>query len=51
VTGFATPCASITGWFDSSGAGAQLSKAVVFKAGRVPMFGRFALAGGHADDA
>jgi len=36
----------LTGWFDSSGAGARLSKAVVFKPGRVPVFGRFALAGG-----
>lgn len=36
----------LTGWFDSSGAGARLSKAVVFEPGRVPVFGRFALAGG-----
>ncbi|MGB8898721.1 MAG: catalase family peroxidase [Methylocella sp.] len=37
---------SLTGWFDSSGAGARLSKAVVFEPWRVPVFGRFALAGG-----
>src|ERR1700720_3384769 len=36
----------LTGWFDSNGAGARLSRAAVFKSGRVPVFGRFALAGG-----
>jgi catalase len=36
----------LIGTFDSNGAGAQLSKAAVFKAGQVPVFGRFALAGG-----
>jgi catalase len=36
----------LLGWFDSSGAGVRLSKAMVFKPGRVPVFGRFALAGG-----
>jgi catalase len=36
----------LTGWFDSNGAGARLSKAVVFGPGRVPVTGRFALAGG-----
>jgi catalase len=35
-----------TGQFDSNGAGARLSKASVFKPGRVPVFGRFALNGG-----
>jgi catalase len=35
-----------TGWFDSNGAGAQLSRALVFRPGRVPVFGRFALGGG-----
>lgn len=35
-----------TGWFDSNGAAARLSRAEVFKPGRVPVFGRFALAGG-----
>jgi catalase len=36
-----------TGWFDSDGAGTALSKAAVFRAGRTPVFGRFALAGGQ----
>jgi catalase len=36
----------VTGWFDSSGQAAALSKAAVFKPGRVPVLGRFALAGG-----
>jgi len=36
----------LAGWFDSNGAGARLSRAAVFKSGRVPVFGRFALAGG-----
>ena len=36
-----------TGWFDSNGAGARLSKAVVFEPERTPVFGRFALAGGQ----
>ncbi len=35
-----------TGWFDSNGAGTQVSSARVFERGRVPVFGRFALAGG-----
>ena len=35
-----------SGWFDSNGAGVRLSKAAVFEPGRVPVFGRFALAGG-----
>lgn len=35
-----------TGWFDSNGAGAQISHAPVFQLGRVPVFGRFALGGG-----
>ena len=34
------------GYFESNGAGAQYSKAGIFKPGRVPLFGRFALAGG-----
>lgn len=37
----------IAGSFDSNGAGAQFSKAVVFEPGRVPVSGRFALAGGQ----
>jgi catalase len=36
----------LSGWFDSNGAGQRLSSAQVFKPGRVPVFGRFALAGG-----
>jgi catalase len=36
----------VTGWFDSSGQATALSKAAVFKPGRVPVVGRFALAGG-----
>jgi catalase len=36
----------VTGWFESSGRAAAISKAAVFKPGRVPVVGRFALAGG-----
>jgi catalase len=36
----------LIGWFDSNGAGRRLSTAAVFAAGRVPVIGRFALAGG-----
>jgi catalase len=36
----------VTGWFESSGRAAAISKAAVFKTGRVPLVGRFALAGG-----
>src|ERR1700704_1349588 len=36
----------VTGWFESSGQAAAISKAAVFKPGRVPVVGRFALAGG-----
>jgi len=36
----------LTGWFDGNGAGARLSTAGVFAAGRLPVIGRFALAGG-----
>jgi catalase len=43
----------VTGTFDSNGQGSRLSRAVVFRAGRVPTVGRFALAGGlpYAPDA
>jgi catalase len=34
------------GYFESSGQGSRLSKAVVFRPGRVPVIGRFALGGG-----
>ena len=37
----------VTGSFGSNGRGTRLSKAVVFKAGRIPIIGRFSLAGGH----
>jgi len=36
----------VSGYFDSNGRGVELSKAAVFPAGRVPVVGRFALAGG-----
>src|SRR5260221_6405527 len=36
----------VTGWFDSNGQAVPLSKAVVCQTGRVPVIGRFALAGG-----
>ena len=39
--------ACFVGSFDSDGAGSSLSKAEVFRAGRTPVFGRFALAGGQ----
>ena len=37
----------VSGYFDSNGRGVALSKAAVFRAGRVPIIGRFALAGGQ----
>ena len=37
----------IAGGFDSNGQGVRLSKAVVFTPGRVPVTGRFSLAGGQ----
>jgi catalase len=36
-----------SGYFQSNGEGAALSKAIVFLPGRVPVIGRFALAGGQ----
>ena len=36
----------VTGWFDSNGNAAEWSRAAVFAPGRVPLIGRFALAGG-----
>jgi len=36
----------VGGTFESNGEGTRLSKAVVFKAGRVPVIGRFSLGGG-----
>jgi catalase len=42
----------VTGYFESNGQGEAVSKALVFLPGRVPIVGRFALAGGkpYADD-
>ncbi len=37
----------VSGYFESNGQGTRLSKAAVFKAGRVPAIGRFSLAGGN----
>ena len=37
----------VSGYFESNGRGVELSKAVVFSVGRVPVIGRFALAGGQ----
>jgi catalase len=37
----------VTGYFESNGQGAPWSKAVVFLPGRIPVLGRFALAGGQ----
>jgi catalase len=37
----------VRGFFDSNGQGMRLSKAVVFRAGRVPVIGRFSLGGGN----
>jgi catalase len=39
------------GWFESNGQGGRLSRALVFRAGRVPVIGRFAYAGGSPDAA
>src|SRR5262245_32905377 len=37
----------VLGFFESNGNGVRLSKALVFKPGRVPVLGRFSLAGGQ----
>src|SRR6266403_3953545 len=37
----------VSGFFESNGNGARLSKAVVFQPGRVPVLGRFSLNGGQ----
>src|SRR4029077_7530172 len=37
----------VTGYFESNGKGQSLSKALIFLPGRVPIVGRFALAGGE----
>jgi catalase len=36
----------VRGFFDSNGQGMRLSKAVVFRSGRVPVIGRFSIGGG-----
>jgi catalase len=36
----------VSGYFESNGQGARLSKAIVFKAARVPVIGRFSFGGG-----
>ena len=41
----------VSGFFDSNGNGIRLSKALVFRPGRVPVIGRFSLGGGHPDAA
>lgn len=40
-----------SGWFESNGQGVSLSKAAVFKQGKVPVIGRFSLGGGTPDQA
>jgi catalase len=42
----------VSGYFDSNGNGVRLSKASIFRAGQVPVIGRFSLSGGqpYADD-
>src|SRR6266404_7631488 len=37
----------VSGFFESNGNGVRLSKAVVFREGRVPVLGRFSLGGGQ----
>lgn len=37
----------VSGFFESNGQGTRRSKAVVFQTGRVPLIGRFSLAGGN----
>jgi catalase len=39
----------VSGYFESNGQGARLSKAVVFQPGRVPVIGRFSFGGGNPD--
>lgn len=38
---------AVSGFFESNGQGTRLSKAVVFRTGRVPVIGRFSLSGGN----
>src|SRR5499425_738842 len=37
----------VSGFFESNGNGVRLSKAAVFRSGRVPVLGRFSLGGGN----
>src|SRR5437868_4062194 len=37
----------VSGFFESNGDGVRLSKAIVFRPGRVPLLGRFSLGGGQ----
>nr|WP_099244681.1 catalase family peroxidase [Mycobacterium sp. shizuoka-1] len=39
---------AVSGYFDSNGNGRELSSAAVFQPGRIPVVGRFSLAGGDA---
>src|SRR5438105_14667691 len=41
----------VSGFFESNGNGVRLSKAAVFRQGRVPVIGRFSLGGGQPDAA
>lgn len=41
----------VSGFFESNGDGVRLSKAVVFRPGRVPVLGRFSLGGGQPEAA
>jgi catalase len=41
----------VSGFFDSNGAGTRISKAVVFRSGRVPVIGRFSLGSGDPNQA
>jgi len=38
---------AVAGYFDANGNGSELSRAAVFRSGRVPVTGRFSLAGGN----
>ncbi|MCW2655334.1 MAG: catalase [Mycobacterium sp.] len=40
---------AVSGYFDSTGAGQEVSKAAVFRPGRTPVVGRFSLSGGMSD--
>lgn len=37
----------VSGFFESNGRGTRLSKAIVFRTGRIPVIGRFSFAGGN----